>query len=95
MPMEEDKEHEEANTGKQQTTHHRHRDKQIFNLKIGQRILKSRFGNGCYSCSGCGSSSSGAFDGSRFDEVIVTSFFLEKLSEMVLAVQNSLKSCIV
>ena len=56
-----------------------------------------RFRDGFY---GGGSSSSssrsgGAFDGSRFDEVIVTSFLLEKLSKMVLAVQDPFKSCVV
>ena len=53
-----------------------------------------RFRDGFYSSSSSGRSG-GAFDGSRFDEVIVTSFLLEKLSEMVFAVQDPFKRCVV
>ena len=53
-----------------------------------------RFRDGFYSSSSSGRSG-GAFDGSRFDEVIVTSFLLEKLSEVVLAVQNPFERCVV
>lgn len=99
----EEKNMEAVNKG--ETTHHRHKTPTNWN-QFGSNIFwtsnceenSNSFRNcfySIYSSCSCSSSSSIAFDGSRFDEMIVTSFLLEKLREMVFAVQDSFKRCIV